>query len=164
MIVIVMGVTGAGKTTVGQLLASELEWEFADADDFHPAVNVEKMRRGIALSDDDRKPWLERLRAAIATWIGEGKEGKNVVLACSALKRSYREQLHVGREVRFVYLKGSSQLIAERLRARSGHFAGEAILAGQFADLEEPEDAVTVEIGPAPAQIVSQIRERLGLA
>lgn len=161
MIVIVMGVTGAGKTTVGQLLASKLDWEFADADDFHPAANVEKMRHGIALSDDDRKPWLERLREAIARWIGEGK---NIVLACSALKQSYRQELDVGPDVRFVYLKGSSQLIADRLRARSGHFAGEAILAGQFADLEEPQDAATVEIGQAPEQIVGEIRERLGLA
>jgi gluconokinase len=161
MIVIVMGVTGAGKTTVGRLLASQLKWEFADADDFHPAVNVEKMRRGIALSDDDRGPWLERLRVAIAGWIDEGM---NVVLACSALKRSYRQQLDVGPGVQFVYLKGSPKLIAERLRARAGHFAGEAILGGQFADLEEPEDAVTVEIASAPEQIVSQIRQRLGLA
>jgi len=161
MILIVMGVTGAGKTTVGWLLASELNWEFADADDFHPAANVEKMRRGIALSDEDRGPWLERLRAAVANWI---VDGKNVVLACSALKRSYRQQLDVGPEVRFVYLKGSSGLIDDRLRARAGHFAGEAILAAQFADLEEPQDAVSVEIGPAPEEIVSEIRQRLGLA
>jgi len=161
MILIVMGVTGAGKTTVGRLLALELKWEFADADDFHPAANVEKMRRGIALLDEDREPWLERLRVAIERWIGEEK---NVVLACSALKRSYRQRLDVGSEVRFVYLKGSPKLIAERLRARAGHFAGEAILAGQFADLEEPKDAVTVEIGPVAEQIVSEIRERLGLA
>jgi gluconokinase len=161
MIVIVMGVTGAGKTTVGRLLASALKWEFADADDFHPESNVKKMRRGSALSDGDREPWLKALRAAITGWIGDSK---NVVLACSALKRSYRKELDVGPEVQFVYLKGSSQLIAERLRARAGHFAGEAILAGQFADLEEPQDAVTVEIGPAPEEIVSEIRDRLGLA
>jgi gluconokinase len=161
MIVILMGVTGAGKTTVGRRLASELKWEFADADEFHPAMNVEKMRRGIALSDDDRGPWLERLRAAIERWIGERK---NVVLACSALKRSYRQQLNVDLNVRFVYLKGSSQLIAERLRARAGHFAGEAILAGQFSDLEEPDTAVTVEISAAPEEIVSEIRQKLGLA
>ena len=161
MIVILMGVTGAGKTTVGRRLASELKWEFADADEFHPAMNVEKMRRGIALSDDDRGPWLERLRAAIERWIGERK---NVVLACSALKRSYRQQLNVDLNVRFVYLKGSSQLIAERLRARAGHFAGEAILAGQFSDLEEPDTAVAVEISAAPEEIVSEIRQKLGLA
>jgi gluconokinase len=161
MIAIVMGVTGAGKTTVGQLLAQQLNWQFADADDFHPAANVEKMRHGIALSDDDRWPWLESLRTAITGWIGEGK---NIVLACSALKRAYRQKLEVGPEVRFVYLKGSAALIAQRLRARHGHFAGEQILAGQFADLEEPQDAVTVEIGPAPQQIVAEIREKLGLA
>jgi gluconokinase len=161
MIVIVMGVTGAGKTTIGQLLAQQLNWQFADADDFHPAANVEKMRHGIALTDDDRRPWLESLHAAIAKWIGEGK---NVVLACSALKRAYRDELEAGPEVRFVYLKGSAALIAQRLRARHGHFAGEQILAGQFADLEEPQDAVTVEIGPAPQQIVAEIRENLSLA
>jgi gluconokinase len=161
MIVIVMGVTGAGKTTVGQLLAGQLGWEFADADDFHPAENVEKMRRGIALGDDDRRPWLESLHAAITGWIAAGK---NVVLACSALKRVYRQQLEAGPLVRFVYLKGSSELIGMRLRARHGHFAGGQILAGQFADLEEPVGAVTVEISSTPQQIVAEIRERLGLA
>jgi gluconokinase len=161
MIVIVMGVVGAGKTTVGRLLAEQLRWDFADADDYHPAANVEKIRHGIALDDDDRRPWLERLRAAITQWIAEGR---NVVLACSALKRSYRSELEVGPEVRFVYLKGNAALIAKRLRAREGHFAGEQILASQFADLEEPEGAVTAEIDSTPQQIVSGIRERLGLA
>ncbi len=161
MIVIVMGVVGAGKTTVGRLLAEQLGWEFADADDFHPPSNVEKIRQGIALNDDDRKPWLESLRKAITSWIAQLR---NVVLACSALKRSYREELSVGPEVRFVYLKGSSELIAERLRARQGHFAGEQILAGQFADLEEPDAAVTVGIASTPEQIVVEIRKKLGLA
>ena len=161
MIVIVMGVTGAGKTTIGRLLAEHLRWEFADADDFHPAANIEKIRQGIALDDADRQPWLERLHTAIATWIAEGR---NTVLACSALKRSYRQKLEAGPQVRFVFLKGSAELIAARLRARQGHFAGEQILAGQFADLEEPEGAVTVDIGPTPQQIVGDIRERLGLA
>jgi len=161
MIVIVMGVVGAGKTTVGRRLAEQQRWEFADADDFHPPANVEKIRQGISLNDDDRKPWLERLRAAIAHWIAEKR---NVVLACSALKRSYRHELEVGPEVRFVYLKGSADLIAERLRSRQGHFAGEQILAGQFADLEEPEAAVTVDIASTPQQIMADIRKKLGLA
>jgi gluconokinase len=161
MIVIVMGVVGAGKTTIGRLLAEQLRWNFADADDYHPAANVEKIRRGIALDDDDRRPWLERLRAAITQWI---TEGRNVVLACSALKRSYRQELDVGSEVRFVYLKGDASLIAKRLRAREGHFAGEQILASQFADLEEPEGAVIAEIDSTPQQIVRRIRERLDLA
>ena len=161
MIVIVMGVVGAGKTTVGRLLAEQLGWQFADADDFHPASNVEKIRHGISLNDDDRQPWLASLRNAITAWIAQHR---NVVLACSALKRSYRQELVVGSEVRFVYLKGSADLIADRLRARHGHFAGEQILASQFADLEEPNEAVTVEIDSTPNQTVAEIRKKLGLA
>jgi len=161
MIVIVMGVVGAGKTTVGRLLAEQLGWQFADADDFHPASNVEKIRHGTSLNDDDRQPWLASLRNAITAWIAQHR---NVVLACSALKRSYRQELVVGSEVRFVYLKGSADLIADRLRARHGHFAGEQILASQFADLEEPNEAVTVEIDSTPNQIVAEIRKKLGLA
>jgi gluconokinase len=160
MIVIVMGVVGAGKTTVGSLLASELGWEFADADDFHPASNVEKIRHGIPLTDEDREPWLDRLREGIEGWIG-GR--RNVVLACSALKRTYRAKLCAGPQVRFVYLKGTIDLIAERLRSRHGHFAGESILASQLADMEEPEGALTVEISHTPEQIVSEIRKVLQL-
>jgi gluconokinase len=161
MIVIVMGVVGAGKTTVGRLLAEQLGWEFADADDFHPPSNVDKIRRGISLTDDDREPWLAQLRTAIQQWI---TENRNVVLACSALKRAYRNELEAGPEVRFMYLKGTPELIADRLRSRQGHFAGEQILASQFADLEEPETATTVEIVSTPEQIVTEIREKLGLA
>jgi len=161
MIVIVMGVVGAGKTTVGRLLAEQIGWEFADADDFHPASNIDKIRNGIALSDDDRAPWLKSLRAAIAHWIADKHD---VVLACSALKGSYRRELEVGSEVRFVYLKGSASQIAERLRSRHGHFADEQILASQFADLEEPEGAVTVDVSLTPPQIVTEIREKLRLA
>jgi gluconokinase len=156
-----MGVTGAGKTTVGKLLASELGWQFADADDFHPAANVEKMRHGFPLDDEDRKPWLERLRVEITRWVAIQS---NVVLACSALKRIYRQEVNVSSQVRFVYLKGSAALIAERLRSRHGHFADEHILSRQFADLEEPADAVTVEISATPQQIVTEIRQKLGLA
>ena len=153
-----MGVTSSGKTTVGLMLADELGWEFADADSFHSAANIEKMSHGIALHDEDRGPWLASLRAAIAKWI---MQNENVVLACSALKRSYRQELAVGPEVRFVYLKGSPDLILARVRARRGHFANEDIVAGQFADLEEPEGAVAVDIAQTPEEIVAEIRRKL---
>jgi gluconokinase len=160
MIVIVMGVVGAGKTTIGTLLASQLGWEFADADDFHPRSNVEKIRQGIALTDENREPWLDRMHQAITDWIASGK---NVVLACSALKRAYRAKLNVDSHVRFVHLKGTAVLIGERLRSRRGHFAGEAILASQLADLEEPDTAITVEINDSPQQIVADIRSALAI-
>jgi gluconokinase len=159
MIVIVMGVTGAGKTTVGSLLAQQMGWQFADADEFHPAANVEKMRRGIALDDSDRGPWLERLHTEIAKW---DAQGRSVVLACSALKQRYRKILNLGPVVRFVYLRGGRELIAGRLQTRQGHFADEKILAGQFADLEEPEDAVAVDVEGTPEEIVAEIRRRIG--
>jgi len=157
LIVIVMGVTGSGKTSVGSLLAQRLGWQFADADDFHPPTNIEKISQGVALDDLDRRPWLAAMREAILRWNGGGK---NVVLACSALKRSYRDQLRAG-PVQFVYLKGDSELIRERLRKRHGHFASETILKSQFQDLEEPQEAITVEIGKEPSVIVSQIVEKL---
>jgi gluconokinase len=160
LIVIVMGVTGAGKTTIGSLLAKELGWEFADADSFHSAANKEKMSRGIPLDDADREPWLEAIRAALLQW---SAERRNVVLACSALKKSYRERLKIGPEVKFVYLKGSYEVIRERLLSRHGHFATEKILSSQFEALEEPEDAIVVDVGKTPEEIVSEIRDRLKL-
>lgn len=155
-----MGVTGSGKTTIGALLASQLAWKFADADEFHPTANVEKMARGVALTDVDREPWLEALHDAIARWLAEGT---NAVLACSALKRSYRGKLGIGGDVKLVYLKGSYEVIASRLRERHGHFATEAILADQFKVLEEPDDATVVDVRPSPAEIVSEICSQLGL-
>ena len=160
MVILLMGVSGSGKTTVGQLLASQLGWEFADGDDYHPAANVEKMWNGTPLTDADRAPWLETLRALIAGWIAEGK---NAVLACSALKRAYRESLRIGPEVQVVYLRGTPQLLRERLRARVGHFMTERMLKSQLAALEEPEDAVVVDVDRAPARIVAEILARLGL-
>jgi gluconokinase len=160
MVVIVMGVTGAGKTTVGGLLAGQMGWEFADADSFHSQENVEKMQRGIPLDDADRAPWLKAMQDAITGWISEGK---NVVLACSALKRIYRDELRIGPEVKIVYLKGTRELIGSRLLLRKGHFAGESILAGQFADLEEPRDAIVADVHLPPALVVRQIREQMGL-
>jgi gluconokinase len=155
-----MGVVGAGKTTVGSLLAQKLGWQFADADDFHPASNVEKIKRGIPLDDSDRAPWLAALRNAILRW---NAEGQNAVLACSALKRKYRDELRVD-GVLFVYLKGDYELIEQRLRTRRGHFASDSILKSQFADLEKPDDAITVEIDKPPDAIVSEIIGELKLS
>jgi gluconokinase len=156
-----MGTTGAGKTTIGTMLAAQLNWQFADADTFHPPANIEKMSRGIPLNDADRAPWLEAMRKAILEWIAAGK---NVVLACSALKRAYRELLRPSPEVKIIYLRGNYALFAERIRHRHGHFAGEGILKGQFADLEEPDDAIAVDAAQPPEQIVAEVRKRLALA
>ena len=158
MIVIVMGVVGAGKTTVGKLLAQQMGWDFADADDFHPSANVEKIRNGIPLTDADREPWLDLLHAKIVEWTSKGQ---SVVLACSALKKKYRAKLDAAPDVRFVHLKGGRELIASRLSLRRGHFANDSILASQFADLEEPEDAMTVAIAETPEEIVNEIRKQL---
>lgn len=158
-----MGPAGSGKTTVGILLANELSWEFADADDFHSPANKEKMSRGAGLTDEDRVPWLQAIREAMDRWVA-GR--RSVVLACSALKRSYRERLGVHRgskDIQLVYLKGSYGLLLERLRARKGHYATEGLLSSQLADLEEPEEAIAIDISGSPGQIVDEIRKRLGL-
>jgi gluconokinase len=157
LVLILMGVVGAGKTTIGMLLAQKLGWQFADADEFHPQQNIEKIRHGIPLTDSDRAPWLAALRQSIEKW---NAEGRKVVLACSALKRSYRKELQTG-PVRFVYLKGDYDLLSRRLRSRQGHFASESILKSQLADLEEPEDAITVTVEKSPDEIVSEIIRKL---
>ena len=155
-----MGPAGSGKTTVGELFAAQLKWDFADADTFHPPANIQKMAHGIPLHDEDRIPWLHSIREAMLQW---DAQRRNVVLACSALKRSYRELLQINSNVKLVYLKGSYELFRERLRSRKGHFAGEQILAGQFADLEEPTDAITIDAAQSPEQIVAEIRKQLAL-
>ena len=160
MIIAIMGVTGSGKTTEGSLLAKRLGWEYIDADDFHSAGNKDKMHRGIPLTDADRMSWLEAIHEKLAQ---AAAEHRNLVLGCSALKQAYREKLFHGLDVRLVYLRGDYQLIAQRLRARKGHFADEHILAAQFADLEEPSDALVVDIHGEPEQIVDEICRRLEL-
>jgi gluconokinase len=160
MILLVMGVTGSGKTTVGKLLAQRLGWLFLDADDFHPAQNVEKMKHGVPLTDEDREPWLAAIHAELVKWV---EKNKDAVLACSALKQSYRERLGAGVELRICYLKGTYQEIAVRLQSRTGHFAGEGILAGQFADLEEPRDAFVLRVSETPEEIVGDVLGELKL-
>lgn len=158
-----MGPAGAGKTTVGRLLASQLSWDFADGDDFHPPANIAKMSQGTPLTDEDRLPWLQSIRDAIQQW---HTQGKSAVVACSALKRSYRELLGIGpsaRDIKLVYLKAAYALLLERLHSRAGHYMKEQMLASQLADLEEPTDAITIDVSNAPEQIVSEIRKRLGL-
>jgi gluconokinase len=155
MIVVLMGVAGAGKTTVGRLLAAALGCEFVDADDFHPPENVAKMRAGEPLTDDDRWPWLARLNAALC-----GRA--DAVVACSALKESYRRALMNGlADARLVYLRGARALIAPRLAARGGHFMNPALLDSQFAALEEPRNALVVDVDAAPEALVRTIRTGL---
>ena len=158
MIIHLMGVTGSGKSTVGQLLAERLGWKFLEADDFHSAENKEKMRQGIPLTEADRMPWLEAVRAELRA---QEAQGNDIVLACSALKEEYRSSLTSGLEVSLVYLRGSREMIVDRLRGRTGHFAGEAILEDQFAVLEEPRNAFVVDITGNLEKIVEVILRRL---
>jgi gluconokinase len=154
MIVLLMGVAGSGKTTVGRMLADRLGWVYLEADDFHSAANKEKMHRGVPLTETDRLPWLDAIHVELQAQ--DAKE-KNVVLACSALREEYRHRLMAGLRVKLVYLRGSKELIADRLRQRTGHFAGEAILDDQFAVLEEPRDALFADIAKNPDSIVEGI-------
>ena len=162
MIVIVMGVTGSGKTTIGEMLAKRLGSEFADADDFHSAANKDKMHRGIPLTDADRRPWLETIAAEIDCWRRRGESG---VVTCSALKRAYRSILIGERvDVALVYLKGSHDRIHRRMAARQEHFMPIALLDSQFAALEEPgpdERPITVAIDGRPAEIAAEVVARL---
>jgi len=160
MIVVLMGVAGVGKTTVGRLLATQLDWKFADADTYHSPENIKKMASGIPLSDADREPWLRVLRQTIQSWIANND---NVVLACSALKESYRQYLSVDSAVRFVYLSGSFPLIEERIRQRTGHYMHGELLESQFETLEEPVGVPKVDVSATPPEIVREIRCKLAI-
>ena len=160
MVVVVMGVAGSGKTTVGRLLAEQRGWLFFDADDFHPPENVEKMRRGIGLTDADREPWLDALAAKIRAL---ADAGQSAVLACSALKQSYRDRLAVDPAVRFVHLTGTPELLRKRLEERKGHYAHADLLASQLAALEPPSGVPTFDVEPPPDVIVAEIRKALGV-
>ncbi|HZA67865.1 MAG TPA: gluconokinase [Geminicoccaceae bacterium] len=162
MVVVLMGVSGSGKTEVGTRLAEALGGTFVEGDDYHPPANVAKMRSGVPLDDADRQPWLERLSREIGTWLDAGKA---VVLACSALKQRYRDILKAGRPgVRFVHLKGDEALIRKRLDKRRGHYMPASLLESQFAALEEAGDAITVGIDAPPDAIVAEIRQALDAA
>jgi gluconokinase len=161
-ILVVMGVSGSGKTTIAKGVAAAKGWSLLEGDTFHPPANVAKMASGTPLTDDDRWPWLRAIAAAIDA---DRARGESAVVACSALRRAYRDILIGDRpDVRLVYLKGSQALIGERMQARHGHFMPPALLDSQFQTLEEPgpdENPITVEIGGTPDQIVRAILERL---
>jgi gluconokinase len=158
MILLVMGVTGSGKSTVGRILAERLGWVYLEADDFHSASNKERMRHGVPLTEADRQPWLDAIHTELQK---QYAEGKNVVLACSALREEYRAKLMAGLNVKLIYLRGLRKLIAGRLRQRTDHFAGESILDDQFAVLEEPHKSLVVDIAQTPEQIVEEILRRI---
>jgi gluconokinase len=158
MIIVLQGVTGSGKSTVGKLLAQQLGWKFFEGDDFHSPANIEKMRRGMPLDDDDRRPWLEAIRESIRKMV---ERSENAVIACSALKHSYRQMLRITDEVVFVYLKANIDTVRERLRNRTGHFMDPDLIQSQFDTLEESEQALRVDASLPPGEIVRRIRTQL---
>ncbi len=157
MTYIIMGVCGSGKSTVGEALAKSLGLPFHDADPFHPAANVAKMKAGIPLNDEDRQPWLENLAAHIRQWNAQ----RGAVLACSALKEKYRDILRSGDGVRFIFVHGPKELLAARLGGRQGHFMNPALLDSQLATLEIPSDALHVDLALSPEQQVQFILKNL---
>ncbi len=158
MIIVVMGVSGCGKTTIGQQLAERLGWPFFDGDAFHPPANIDKMSGGIPLNDDDRAGWLAAIADRMLTLIAVNQSG---VFACSALKEKYRAQLRVSDQVRFVYLRGDYDLIWARMQRRSNHYMKPGMLASQFEALEEPRMALTLDITRAPHELIDAIVEDL---
>ena len=157
MVIVLMGAAGAGKTTIGRRLSEELRWPFLDGDELHPLENIAKMGRGTPLTDEDRRPWIHGLRRSIAEWL---EQGMNAVLTCSLLTHAHRAAVLAGYEphVKLAYLQASRTLLRERLTARTGHFAGVALLESQLALLEEPSDAVVLDASQTPERLVQTIR------
>jgi gluconokinase len=156
-----MGVSGCGKCAVGEVLARELEWPYIDADDYHPPANVEKMRSGHPLTDEDRWPWLDRLNELM---LAQDAKGQSAVVGCSALKQAYRDRLAKGlTDVRWVHLKGGFELIMARLQTRKHRYMPASLLQSQFDTLETPQDALTIDISDPPEVLAGRIRAGLGL-
>ncbi len=157
-----MGVAGTGKTTIGRMLSERLGWQFYDGDDYHPKENVEKMKKGIPLTDDDRWPWLRAIEQLINSRLSDNQKS---IIACSALKREYREYLKQDKEdIVFVYLKGDEKILRERISSRHGHFAGVDLLESQLDTIEEPHNVLTVDISRKPEEITDYLIERLELS
>ena len=159
MFVLVMGVTGSGKTTIGRLLSAVMGWPFYDADGFHSPDNIRKMASGVPLTDEDRGPWLQQLQQLISQ---RNEQGENGVLACSALKEAYRRILCADADVAVVYLKAQPDLIRSRLDTRVGHYMPPRLIESQFLDLEEPKEGIIIDAAGPPEQIVETIRSQLG--
>ncbi|PTY05282.1 gluconate kinase [Opitutaceae bacterium EW11] len=153
-----MGVAGCGKTTVGQKLAEELGWRFDDADQFHPEANIAKMTAGVPLDDTDRQPWLRAIRTHIETML---RRDTSIVVTCSALKQRYRDEILGSPSAKLVYLRGTPELLQKRIEARKEHFMKPTMLASQLAALEEPKDAITLDIAAGPAELVAKIRRAI---
>lgn len=159
MIIILMGVSGAGKTTIGKLFAEKYSWTFLDADDFHSAASINKMRRGIPLTDADRIPWLTEIRTVLIRYL---QENQNIVLACSALRQKYRELLTIdANQIKFVYLQVNAELISQRLQARQNHFMSVQLLESQLDSLEEPEHAIVINGSSTPDAIAQEIWHKI---
>ncbi len=160
MVILVMGVSGSGKTTIGEMLSTQLNWPFVDGDSLHSAANIAKMAAGIPLTDDDRAPWLQSIHDVMEGWRTQHKNG---IIASSALKEKYRQRLLTSAEIKLVYLRGSYDLIYSRMQHRPGHYMKPEMLQSQFAALEEPKDAVVVDISESAEQIVASIRQKLAI-
>ena len=161
MLIIITGVSGVGKTTIGKLLSENMGWAFHEGDDYHTNVNLAKMRNGTPLTDEDRWPWLDALRTKISEIV---LHEENAILSCSALKESYRIRLESGlKDIVFVYLQADYQLIRNRISERVGHFMCAGLLASQYSDLEDPQNAIVVDAALKPMEIISYLKQALSL-